>query len=350
VTIVATPSVEGQPCAACGTQVAPGLLACPGCHRLVHAGTLNAHAARAEASARAGDLRAALEAWRASLDLLPAGSKQHEWVTERVAALALQVDSTAAAAEPLPTTGRWKWLMALGPAALLVWKLKFVVVALLSKGKLLLLGLTKMSTLASMFAAVGVYWTLWGFWFALGLVLAIYVHEMGHVAALRRYGIAASAPMFIPGVGALVRMKQAPVSGREDARIGLAGPLWGLGASVAAWIVASAGGGPMWAAIAVTSAWLNLFNLMPIWQLDGGRAFAPLSHAQCWIATAALAAAWLVTRDGVVLLVLIVAAARSARAGRSEQQDRGALALYAFVAIGLAMVFRLAHAGPAPGL
>jgi Zn-dependent protease len=173
---------------------------------------------------------------------------------------------------------------------------------------------------------------------------------MGHVAALRRYGIAASAPMFIPGVGAIVRMKQAPLSGREDARIGLAGPLWGLGASAAAWIVASAGGGPMWAAIAVTSAWLNLFNLMPIWQLDGGRAFAPLSRAQRWIATAALLVAWIVTRDGVVLLVLIVAAARSMSGGRTEQRDRGALVLYAFIAIGLAVVFRLAHAAPDPGL
>lgn len=343
-TIIDTALAGGSHCAACGTQVAPGLLSCPGCHRLVHTSTLKDYAARAEAATGAGDLRAALEAWRASLDLLPPGSKQQAWVSERVAALARQVDSTTAQAEPMPTTGRWKWLAALGPAALVIWKFKFIVVVLLSKGKLLLFGLTKMSTLASMFAAVGVYWTLWGFWFALGLVAAIYVHEMGHVAALRRYGIAASAPMFIPGLGAFVRMKQAPVSGREDARIGLAGPLWGLAASIAALIVAAAGGGAMWGAIAVTSAWLNLFNLMPIWQLDGGRAFAPLSRTQRWLAAAALGVAWLITSDGVVLLVLLVAVARAVSAG-SDEEDRGALGLYVFIALALAVVFRLARAG-----
>ena len=56
--------------------------------------------------------------------------------------------------------------------------------------------------------SLGVYWQLWGWKFALGFVLALYVHEMGHVAALRRYGVRASAPMFIPLLGAFVRLEE----------------------------------------------------------------------------------------------------------------------------------------------
>ena len=168
-------------------------------------------------------------------------------VAQKIAALGAVCRSRSSARQrKSQPSGRWKWLAALGPAGLLIWKFKFLVVALLTKGKFLLLGLTKAGTLASMFASVGLYWTQWGLWFALGLVLSIYVHEMGHVAAIRRYGIAATAPMFIPGFGALIRLKQAPVTPRENARIGLAGPVWGLGAAVAAALCGvSSAGGPM---------------------------------------------------------------------------------------------------------
>ena len=120
----------------------------------------------------------------------------------------------------------------LGTLALAAWKFKFLAFVVLGKAKLLLLGLTKASTFLSMFAMVGVYWTRFGFWFALGLVLSIYVHEMGHVAALARYGVPASAPLFIPGLGAVIRLKQDFTDPRQDARVGLAGPIWGLGAAV----------------------------------------------------------------------------------------------------------------------
>ena len=209
-----------------------------------------------------------------------------------------------------------------------------------------LLGLTKAGTVASMFASVGLYWTQWGLSFALGLVLSIYVHEMGHVAAIRRYGIAATAPMFIPGFGALIRLKQAPVTPRESARIGLAGPVWGLGAAVAAAIGAQLGGGPMLKAIAHTGAWINILNLAPVWQLDGSRGFASLTRLHRWIATAALGVAWMVTRDGAVLLVLLVAAGRTVIDRGDTPTDRGALALFVFVTLALAVVCRLTQAGP----
>src|SRR6202008_2668926 len=111
-------------------------------------------------------------------------------------------------------------------------------------------GFTKLGTLLTFAAGLSIYWTLWGWQFALCFLLSIYIHEMGHVAALRRYGIAASAPMFIPGFGALVRLKQSPSSPRENARIGLAGPVWGLGAAIVAGLIGTFGGGSMWLAIA----------------------------------------------------------------------------------------------------
>jgi Zn-dependent protease len=328
-------------CAGCGTDVAATLLSCPVCHRLAHAETLKLLAARADGAAASGDLRDALVAWRSSLDLLPPDSRQYASIAQRVEALSNQVEAAGTTAAPrLPESGRWKWLAVLGPIGLLIWKFKFLVVAILSKGKLLLLGLTKAGTLLSMFATVGVYWSLWGLWFAVGLVLSIYVHEMGHVAALRRYGIAANAPMFIPGLGALVRLKQRPIGPREDARVGLAGPVWGLGAALAALAIGLLGGGPMFLAIAHVGAWINLFNLTPVWQLDGSRAFASLTRSHRWLATGAIAIAYALTGDGIVLLVLLVAIWRSFASNDDVRSDSGALALFVAVTLALASVFR----------
>ncbi len=311
----------------------------------MHAAALSDLAARAGAATVSGDVQAALAAWRSSLDLLPPDSRQSASVAQKIASLAAVVETSGGAPADVPTSGWWKWLAALGPAGLLIWKFKFLIVALLTKGKLLLLGLTKAGTLASMFASVGLYWTQWGLWFALGLVLSIYVHEMGHVAAIRRYGIAASAPMFIPGFGALIRLKQAPVTPRESARIGLAGPVWGLGAAVAAALAGQVGGWPLFLAIAHTGAWINLLNLAPVWQLDGSRAFASLTRPHRWIATAALAVAWMLTRDGVVLLVLLVAVGRTVVSRADAPPDRGALMLFVFVTLALAVVARLTQGG-----
>src|SRR6185369_768538 len=109
-------------------------------------------------------------------------------------------------------------------------KFKWAVLLLLGKGKLLLVGLTQAKTLLSIAIALGVYTMAYGWKFALGLIASLYVHEMGHVAWLRRYGIPASAPMFVPGLGAFVRLKSHPPTPAQDARVGLAGPVWGAAA------------------------------------------------------------------------------------------------------------------------
>jgi Zn-dependent protease len=201
-------------------------------------------------------------------------------------------------------------------------------VLVLTKAKFLILGLTKASTFFSMFLSLGVYWTAFGWWFALGLVLSIYVHEMGHVFALDRYGIKAGAPMFVPGLGAMIRLKQRLTDPRQDAQVGLAGPLWGLGAALFAYAVALATGSPAWAAIAQFGAFLNLFNLLPIWQLDGGRAFRALARSQRWFAAMAIALAWALSEQPLLVLLLIAATLRTLSETPPAHGDRPTLIQY----------------------
>jgi len=259
--------------------------------------------------------------------------------------LSRQVSTSPFSLPPPPAkakTGKAAWKGgALVGAGLLLWKFKAVLLFLLPKAKLLFLGLTKSSTLFSMILSLGVYWAVFGWWFALGLLLSMYVHEMGHVAALQRYGLPASFPMFVPGLGAFVRLKQRPANPVEDARIGLAGPFWGLGAAVVSYGAFLITGWPILAAIAKVGAWINLFNLLPVWQLDGGRAFHALSRPQRWIAAAGLAVAWVATHEGLLVLLALVAAFR-AWGGQAPASEEGAKGDRATLVQYLALVALLA--------
>lgn len=325
------PTARGTACPGCGTELASTLLRCPACRRLVHAETLARLAAGAETSEAAGRRDEALGLWRQALELLPADAPQLPTVRQRIAGLA----KNASAPDFKKRFGT-----VLGGLLLVLWKLKVVVVLLLTKAKFLLFGLGKLSTLLSMLAAAGVYWSLWGWKFALGIVGSIYVHEMGHVSALRRYGIQASAPMFIPGIGALIRLRQHPATVAEDARVGLAGPIWGLGAALAAYAVYLATRSPIWGAIAHFGAWVNLFNLLPFWQLDGGRGFRALTRRERWLATAALAATWLLTSEPLLVL-LALAGAANALGAAPEEPDTGAFGMYVGLALTLALLARV---------
>lgn len=318
-------------CGQCGTGMAPSRLSCPACHSLVYADELKALAQEAQAAGRAGDGKTEITTWRRALDLLPPDSKQALEISRRVDELSRQVSTSPFALPPPPPpasraegkAGKSAWKGgALVGAGLLLWKFKAVFLFLLPKAKLLFLGLTKSSTLFSMLLSLGVYWAVFGWWFALGILLSLYVHEMGHVAALQRYGLPASFPMFVPGLGAFVRLKQRPANPVEDARIGLAGPFWGLGAAVVAYGAFLATGWPILAAVAKVGAWINLFNLLPVWQLDGGRAFNALSRPQRWIAAAGLAVAWIASHEGLLVLLAIVAGAR-AWGGRTPESPEG---------------------------
>ena len=299
-------------CGGCGTELASTLLACPACRRLVHGEALRRIAAESESMEASGDLEGAADRWETALPLLPPDSAQHATIVDRSRSLLLRAEAArATAAADAPTAPGRGAPRAAGGAAIvgalaLLWKLKLVLPWVLGKGKLLVLGLTKVGTLGSMLATFGVFWTAWGWKFALGFVLSIYVHEMGHVAALRARGLPAGAPMFVPGIGAFVRMRVPPRSPREDAYVGLAGPVFGLAAALASFLVHRATDAPIWAAIAWSGAFLNLLNLAPVWQLDGARGFAPLSRWQRWAMVAALLAAATASGNGLVLLVALI--------------------------------------------
>jgi Zn-dependent protease len=273
---------------------------------LLFADRLKQLAASAGNAEAAGDLLQARMNWESALKFLPADSKQYAIITGRVADLNTRLLAAS------PSTGSAKpanpdhpaWRRALGGVAT-------AFLLLLGKLKFLLLGLTKASTFFSMFAFFGVYWGIYGWPLALGLVISIYIHEMGHVSVLRKLGIGAGAPLFIPGVGALVMLKEHPSDAHIDAQIGLAGPIWGLGAGLAAMGVFLATRVPIWAAVAHLTAFINLFNLTPVWQLDGSRGFHALNRHQRIAAIGAVAVAYLLTNQKMLMIVGIVAVWRA---------------------------------------
>ena len=284
-----TPSAPSV-CAECYAPLPAAALSCTFCHRLVHAAALSQLADEAR---QASDPRTAVAKWRAALVLLPPDTRQYLSIQERIAALS-SLAPEGAAGQPAAARNL-AWAKRLGPLAIMG--------MLLSKGKLLLLGLTKIGTLGSMVISFGAYALAYGWRFALGLVLSIYVHEMGHVYAMTRCGIKASAPMFIPMLGAFVRMKQAPANAAQNARIGLAGPIWGLAGTFFTWVLYWVTGVPVLAAVAHVAAWINLFNLIPVWQLDGARGFSALSRWQRWVAALVIAAAWVATRETFLIFL-----------------------------------------------
>ena len=134
---------------------------------------------------------------------------------------------------------------------------------------------------------------------------------------LRRLGIAAGAPLFIPGVGAVVMLRQHITDPLTDAKIGLAGPVWGLGAALTALAGYVVTGAPIWFAIAQLTGLINLFNLIPVWQLDGSRGFHVLSRSERWTLVAVIAAALFLTDQRLLWIVGGVAV------WRALQQDAG---------------------------
>ena len=336
------PALAPLQCVQCGSEVARSLLACPSCGRLVHAEELKQVAGEAEALTQSGDRTEALERWRHALGLLPSGTRQFEQIAGKVAARGRDLETNPQPGAPGAKKSLSVGAGTVGTVGLLLWKLKFVLAFALGQGKFLLLGLTKASTLLSMLLSFGVYWTAFGWRFALGLLLSIYVHEMGHVFALRRYGIPATAPMFIPGVGALIRLKQHPVTAREDARVGLAGPIWGLAAAGVAYGVSLATGWGSWAAIAHVGAWINLFNLLPFGSLDGGRAFNALTKSQRLLLAGVIFAAWFLSGESLLLLLGIAAVMRATSPRAPAEPDRWTLITFALLIAILSALARVA--------
>lgn len=263
---------------------------CAHCHTLVHAGKLERLAAEARALEEAGSPAQARERWLKTLDLLPQTSTQAAWVRKHASVLEAQAHSPAPSSAPHEK----KWVKKLGPLA--------PIAVLLAKSKSLL-ALFKLKFLFSLGAFMGLYWSLYGMKFGVGFAVLILLHEMGHYIDIRRRGLPADMPVFLPGLGAYVRWQGLGVSQQTRAAISLAGPLAGWLVSVACAVLWWKTGAGLWAALARSGAWLNLLNLIPVWVLDGGQAATALNKAERVLLLTLCLALWLVLGESVFFLV-----------------------------------------------
>jgi Zn-dependent protease len=177
-----------------------------------------------------------------------------------------------------------------------------------AKLKVLLLVLPKiklLTTSGTMLVSIAAYSLIWGWKFAVGFVLLLLVHEMGHVIQLRREGVPASAPMFIPFLGAVVSAKSLGGNALAEARVGLAGPVLGTIGAAALVPVADATHSDMLRALAFTGFFLNLFNLLPVLPLDGGRAMAAMAPWMWVVGFLALVGLAVAYPNPIILLILL---------------------------------------------
>jgi Zn-dependent protease len=168
-----------------------------------------------------------------------------------------------------------------------LWRIGKWLLVLLPKAKVL-------TTSVSMLVSVGAYALIWGLKFAVGFVALLFIHELGHYIQLRREGVKPTGMVFIPFLGAAVGTRSLGGSALAEARVGLAGPIVGSLATAALIPIALATDDDFWRALAFTGFFLNLFNLLPVVPLDGGRAMAAMAP---WM--------WFVGFGGIVVLVFL---------------------------------------------
>ena len=255
-------------CRRCAAPLTSADLACSSCGALVHAEELKRSVELAQEREAAGEARVALLELNKALALLPPQTTQAEWVRERIVNLRIAI----AADEANETSG-------------------FSSKAIGTVVSLLLFG--------AFFA------TQFGLEFAIGLSLLILIHELGHYVDIKRRGLPADMPMFLPGLGAYVRWKARGVSLETRAAVSLAGPLAGLLAAIACAALYYATDEPHWAVLCRAGAWLNIANLTPVWVLDGGQASLALSRTQRIALLVVVLTALLLTRESILFIVLM---------------------------------------------
>jgi Zn-dependent protease len=314
--------VEPRRCQRCGTELSSSALACPSCRGLVHAETLRTLTGEARELEARAELAAALDCWKRALSLVPPGTKQHAAISAEVERLTATVPATPPPASPsIPP-----WAQRFGPVA----------VALFAGWKLI--GVGKAVAFLSVLASFAVYWQAWGWAFALGFIVSLYLHELGHVVALRHEGLPASPPMFIPGVGAYVRLHARPKDVRTDAKIGLAGPVVGLAVAAAFQGVAVLTGSGLLRAIAHTGAFINLLNLVPVWQLDGSRGFGALGRIERLLLMVLVAVLLVHTGERGLWLILIPGAFKAFSTRVPPKPDIPVFLVFAGLLTGLTLL------------
>ncbi|HEX4322976.1 MAG TPA: site-2 protease family protein [Acidobacteriaceae bacterium] len=280
--------------------------------------------------------------------MLPTESKEAAWVRERLQALdgrlpALESTAvqSAAAGSPsgqiLPPAAPPKpsWVKRLGPFGPLA--------LLLLKFKTLFVFLFKFKFLLSFAFYIALYVGIFGWRYGLGISACILIHEMGHFIDIKRRGLPADMPVFLPGFGAYVRWNALGVTRRQIAQISLAGPLAGWIAAAVCFLLYAQTGDPIWAALARTGAFLNILNLIPVWVLDGGQAAATLGLVERAALLATSLGLWYYTGEGIFVLVAAGFLWRLFTKDKPAQFDWSTLAYYAALLAALAVVL---HASP----
>jgi Zn-dependent protease len=186
-------------------------------------------------------------------------------------------------------------------------------------GVLLLPKLKLLSTAGTALVSVAAYSLWFGWTFAIGFVILLFVHEMGHVIQLRREGIKASAPMFIPFLGAVVMMREMPDDALAEARVGLAGPVLGTVGAAVCLGIGEATNSDFFRALAYIGFFLNLFNLLPVLPLDGGRAMAALAPWMWLVGLGVLVAVAIVFPNPILLIILFFGALETWRRWRARK-------------------------------
>ena len=272
-----------------------GNLACPNCGALVYTHLLNEIAARAQREEEAGNAIAAAIAWREALPLLPPDSRQYHTIAQRIGGLTSRLNAptqgepfaeAGVPAEPKPAPKNDPWPLALA------------------------------KTLGSMLVSIIVYTMLFsgrqglefGLWFATGFVLLMLVHELGHSLAMRYFRLSASPPIFIPFLGAVINLRQMPRNALEEAIVGIGGPVTGTLAAGVTYLIYLNTGSLLFLRLAEFGFLLNLFNMLPVPPLDGGRVTAAVSP-WVWITGLLGVFAWMGSdffRHGMINPILIL--------------------------------------------
>ena len=264
--------------------------------------------------------------WNHALPLLPPDVAQADWIRSHIEQLrSVHSERTGATASP--------WIKKLGPLG--------PVIVLLAKSKALLTALFNLKFLISLGAFMGFYWSLYGAKFGIGFAILILIHEMGHFVDVKRRGLPAEMPVFLPGLGAYVRWQALGVSAETRAEISLAGPLAGWIASVACAVVWWKTGSPLWSALARGGAWLNALNLIPVWVLDGGQAANVLSRASRLLLVTLCLALWLFLHENVFFLIAAGGAYRLFTKDLPAEPSNRIAAYYVAVLALLAVVLRV---------
>ena len=195
--------------------------------------------------------------------------------------------------------------------------------AVKAKSLLFLVGNVKLlATFGSMAVSIAAYAWFFGFTFAIGFVLLLLLHEMGHVIQLRREGVKAGAPIFIPFLGAVIASKSLGKDAAAEARVGLAGPILGSIVTLVPlglWLIT---GHEFWRALAYIGFFLNLFNLIPVVPLDGGRAMAALSPVVWIVGLAGLIVVAVLYPSPILILIVLFGAYESYRRWKSRNQPQ----------------------------